>query len=118
MRVSHMKSNCKNLKPALPHIGMLGGIISVRILTAPHPTVPGVGTLKTNKPTKRQRHGIHFLRPTSVIRKTDIFFGSMKSLSGSRVGDSRSFLDMIFYHNFYPDRNIKFPKIPPDRCVE
>ena len=39
----------------------------------------------------------------------------MKSRSGSRVGDSGSFLDMISYHNFCPDRNTKFPKIPPDR---
>ena len=39
---------------------------------------------------------LYVLRPTSVIRKTDIiFFGSMKSHSGSRVGDSGSFIDMI-----------------------
>ena len=43
------------------------------------------------------------------------FSGSMKSRSGSRVGDSGSFLDMISYHNFCPDRNTKFPKIPLDR---
>ena len=41
--------------------------------------------------------------------------GSMKSRSGLRVGDSGSFLDMISYHNFCPDRNTKFPKIPTDR---
>ena len=39
----------------------------------------------------------------------------MKSRSGSRVGVSGSFLDMISYHNFCPDRNTKFPRIPPDQ---
>ena len=39
------------------------------------------------------------------------FSGSMKSHSGSRVGDSRSFLDMISYHTFCLDRNAKSPKI-------
>ena len=38
---------------------------------------------------------------------------SMKSRSGSRVGDSGSFLVMISYHNFCPDRNTNFSKIPP-----
>ena len=33
---------------------MIGGVNSARILTDPPPTVPGVGTLNTNKPTKRQ----------------------------------------------------------------
>ena len=36
--------------------------------------------------------------------------GSMKSRSGSRVGDSGSFLQMISYHNFCPDRNTNFLK--------
>ena len=36
--------------------------------------------------------------------------GSMKSGSGSRFGDSGSFLDMISYHNFCPDRNESFLK--------
>ena len=40
---------------------------------------------------------------------------SLKYRSGSRVGDSGSFLDMISYHDFCLDRNRKFPKIPPDR---
>ena len=35
--------------------------------------------------------------------------------SRSRVGVSGSFLDIISYHNFCPDRNTKFSKIPPDR---
>ena len=33
------------------------------------------------------------------------FSGSMKSRSGSRVLYSGSFLDMISYHKFCPDRN-------------
>ena len=45
------------------------------------------------------------------------FSGSMRSRSGSRVGVSRSFLDLISYHNFCPDRNTKFPKIPPDQSL-
>ena len=40
--------------------------------------------------------------------------GSRVGDSGSRVGDSGSFLDMISYHNFCPDWNTKFPKIPPN----
>ena len=39
----------------------------------------------------------------------------MKSRSGSRVGDSGSFLDMIFYDNFCPDRNRRFLTNPPDQ---
>ena len=36
--------------------------------------------------------------------------GSMKSRCGSRVGDSRSFLDMFSYHKFRPDRKTSFLK--------
>ena len=56
----------------------------------------------------------HDLLPQSSGRLT-FFSGSMKYRSGSPVGDSGSFLDMISYHNFCPDRNTKFPKNPPDQ---
>ena len=50
--------------------------------------------------------------PTSVIRKTNIFFsGSMKCRSGSRVGASGSFFDIISWYYFCPDRNMRFPQI-------
>ena len=49
--------------------------------------------------------------------RSTFFSGSMKSRSGSRVGVSGSFLDMISYHIFCPDRNTKFPKIPPDQIL-
>ena len=43
------------------------------------------------------------------------FSGSMKYRFGSWVRESGSFLDMISSHNYCPDRNTKFPKIPLDR---
>ena len=59
-------------------------------------------------------YGEFYVLP-QLSRRPTFFSGSMKSRFGSRVGDSESFLDMISYHNFCPDRNTKFPKIPPDR---
>ena len=44
-------------------------------------------------------------RPTFFLGINEI------SCSGSRVGVSGSFIDMISYHDFCPDQNTKFPKI-------
>ena len=68
--------------------------------------------LGINEMWKRIRNKI---RPTPTSEDRHSFSGSIKSYSGSRVGDSRSFLDMISYHNFCPNRTKKFPKMPPDR---
>ena len=60
-----------------------------------------------------QIHERLLLRPTSVIRKTDIFSPDQWNLVPDQESETPD--HDFFYHNFCPDRKTKFPKIPPDR---